>query len=161
MRWHRADMRDIPWAGEFDGVIMMWSAFGVLESDEEDQKVLDGVARALKPDGRFLIDTINREMRMRGWQPFTEEKGPDGTVRTEDRRFDFLTSREHVRMGAVYPDDTRAEREIDLRLYTLTELAKMLSRAGLAVRQTWGGYDGREYGFDTRRMIVLAEKART
>jgi len=34
----------------------------------------------------------------------------------------------------------------------------MLFRAGLAVRQAWGGYDGQEYGFDSPRMIVLAEK---
>ena len=47
---------------------------------------------------------------------------------------------------------------ISVRLYSLTEMAKMLSRAGLAVRQVWGGFDGQEYGLDSPRMIVLAEK---
>jgi hypothetical protein len=43
-------------------------------------------------------------------------------------------------------------------MYTLKELADMLSRASLSVSRTWGGLDGREYGLDNRRMIVLAEK---
>ena len=61
-------------------------------------------------------------------------------------------------MVGIYPDGSRDEQEIDLRLYTLAELAKMLSRAGLAVRTVWGWYDGQAYSFDTPRTIVLAEK---
>ena len=159
VRWHRADMRDIPWEREFDGAINMFTSFGYLENDEEDFKVLQGVARALRPGGRFLIDTINRESLMRRWEERHEQKGLDGTIRIEERSFDFLTSRQRNHVRAIYPDGTQAEGHIDLRLYTLTELAGMLARAGLAVREVWGGYDGREYGFDTRRMIVLAEKA--
>ncbi len=34
----------------------------------------------------------------------------------------------------------------------------MLSRAGLAVRRVWGGFDGQDYVLNSRRMIVLAEK---
>jgi SAM-dependent methyltransferase len=158
LRWHRADMQNIPWVGEFDAVINMFTSFGYLGSDEEEQKVLDSVWSALRPGGRFLIDTINREMLMRRWQPCAEEKGPDGAVHTQERSFDFLTGRQHSHVLSVYPDGTRTERDIDLRLYTLTELATMLSRAGLAVRQVWGGYDGQEYGFDSPRMIVLAER---
>jgi SAM-dependent methyltransferase len=160
VRWHRADMRNIPWENEFDAVINMFTSFGYFGRDEEDQKVLDGVARALKPGGRFLIDTINREVIIRRWEPCAKETGPDGAVHTQQRDFDFLSGRQHGHVVSIYPNGTRAEREIDLRLYTLTELAGMLSRAGLAVRQTWGGYDGQDYGFDSPRMIVAAEKGR-
>jgi hypothetical protein len=45
-------------------------------------------------------------------------------------------------------------------MYTLTELAGMLSDAGLVPGQTWGAFDGRDYDMDSRRMIVLAEKPR-
>jgi SAM-dependent methyltransferase len=158
VRWHRADMRDLPWEGEFDAVINVFTSFGYLESDEEDFKVLMAVASALKPGGRFLLDTINREMLVRHWQTHDWQEGPDGTLRLEDRRFDFLGGRQRNRVLSIHPDGTCREREIDLRMYTLKELADMLSRAGLAVRQTWGGFDGRDYGPDTLRMIVLAEK---
>jgi SAM-dependent methyltransferase len=158
VRWHRADMRDIPWEGEFDAVINMFTSFGYLESDEEDFKVLAGVARALKPGGRFLLDTINREMLVRHWEAHAWQEEADGTLRLEDRRFDFLAGRQRNRVLSIHPDGARREREIDLRMYTLRELADMLSRAGLRVRGTWGGFDGREYGLDSRRMIVLSEK---
>jgi SAM-dependent methyltransferase len=160
VRWLRADMRDIPWEEEFDAVINMFTTFGYLESDEEDFRVLEAVARALRPGGCFLIDTINREMLMRRWEERGEQKGLDGTIRIEERSFDFPTSRQHVHVAAVYPDGTRDEREIHLRLYTLTELTKMLSRAGLKFRRVWGWYGGQDYGFDSVRMIVLAEKER-
>lgn len=159
VRWHRADMRDIPWQGEFDAAINMFTSFGYLESDEEDFKVLAGVAGALKPGGRFLMDTINREMLVRRWEARGWQEGADGTLLLEERRFDFLVGRQRNRVLSIDPGGTRREREIDLRMYTLKELADMLSRAGLTVRQTWGGFDGREYGLDSRRMIVLAEKA--
>jgi SAM-dependent methyltransferase len=158
VRWHRGDMRDIPWEGEFDAIINVFTSFGYLESDEEDFKVLAGVAKALKPGGRFLLDTINREMLVRHWEEHIWQEGHEGTVRLEDRRFDFLAGRQRNRVLSIDPDGTRSEREIDLRLYTLKELADMLSRAGLVVRRAWGGFDGREYGLDNRRMIVLSEK---
>lgn len=158
IRWQQADMRNIPWEGEFDAVINMFTSFGYLESDEEDQKVLEAVHKALKPGGRFLIDTINREMLMRRWEPRGEQKGLDGTLRLEERDFDFLTSRQRARVVGVYPDGTRRERTIELRLYTLTELTGMLSRAGLEFRKVWGWYGDQDYGLDSVRMIVLAEK---
>jgi len=46
----------------------------------------------------------------------------------------------------------------DQRLYTFTELHKMLESAGLQVVQVFGGFDGSEYKMDSNRMIVLAEK---
>ena len=158
VRWHRADMRDIPWQSEFDAVINLLTSFAYLETDEEDFKVLAGVARALRPGGRFLLDIINREWLVRHWEPHGWREREDGTLDLEDRQFDLLAGRQHNRVLSIHPDGSRREREIDLRMYTLRELADMLTRVGLAVRRTWGGFDGREYGLNSRRMIVLAEK---
>ena len=56
-----------------------------------------------------------------------------------------------------------ARREVPghtVRLYTLTEMVRMLAEAGLEVVEVYGGYDGRPYDLDTRRMIVVAERPR-
>ena len=50
----RVDMRGIAFNAEFDAVINVFTSFGYLESDEEDQRVLYAVARALKPGGKVL-----------------------------------------------------------------------------------------------------------
>lgn len=159
VRWLRRDMRDIPFDGELDAVINMFSAFGYFEDDEEDFKVLAAVSRALKPGGRFLIDTMNREWLVRRYQDTDWREHDDGLITMERRHLDLLTSQNESLWMLITPDGQRRTHRISFRLYTLTELAGMLSRAGLAVRRTWGGFDGREYGLNSRRMIVLAEKA--
>jgi SAM-dependent methyltransferase len=158
VRRHRADMRDIPWNSEFDAVINMFTSFGYLESDDEDFKMLAAVAEALKPGGRFLLDTINREMLVRHWETHAWDEEDDGTLSLQDRRFDLLAGRQRSRVLIIHPDGTRHERAISLRLYTLKELGDLLSKAGLSVLRTWGGFDGREYDLDSRRMIVLSQK---
>jgi hypothetical protein len=45
-----------------------------------------------------------------------------------------------------------------LRLYTLTEIARLLARRGLAVERVLGGFGGEPYGLETPRMIVLARR---
>ncbi|MBI2913566.1 MAG: methyltransferase domain-containing protein [Chloroflexi bacterium] len=157
-RWVQSDMREIPFATEFDAVINIFTSFAYFESDEEDFRVLTGVSWALKPGGRFLIDTINREWLMRHFQPTRWEQLPDGSLHLERPRFDPLTSRVESEWILVTPSGRRETHTIRLRWYTLTEMAKMLSRAGMTVRQVWGGFDGQQYGLDSPRMIVLAQK---
>jgi hypothetical protein len=43
-----------------------------------------------------------------------------------------------------------------LRLYTLTELSRMLAAAGLQLRRTYGGFTGEEYSLESVRMICVA-----
>src|SRR5262249_12669661 len=69
VRWVRGDMREIPFANEFDAVINIFTAFGYFESEAEDQKVLRQVHRALKPGGRFLLELKHREDVMRHYRP--------------------------------------------------------------------------------------------
>ena len=48
--------------------------------------------------------------------------------------------------------------DLYMRLYTLTELTKMLADAGLTFKRVYGGFRGEDYSVDTRRMIVVANK---
>ena len=43
-----SDMRDIPFTDEFDAVINMFTAFGYFDSEDEDLRVLQAVAKALR-----------------------------------------------------------------------------------------------------------------
>ena len=55
------DMREIPVEDEsFDAVINLFTAFGYFEDEDDDQRVLNEVARVLRPGGAFLIDTLIR-----------------------------------------------------------------------------------------------------
>jgi ubiquinone/menaquinone biosynthesis C-methylase UbiE len=156
--FRRADMREIPFVGEFDAVIMMCTAFGLLESDEEDEKVLHAVARALRPGGRFFLDQASREWVIRHYQGRDWVERDGGILVLQERELNLLESRNYVRMTIIEPDGSRRVHHHVFRFYTLTELVGMLARAGLAFRAAWGGFDGRDYTLESWRMIVLAEK---
>jgi len=150
------DMRDIPFRRKFDACINIFTAFGYLESEAEDLKVLQAVAEALKPGGKFLLDVMNREWLMRNYQPHGWLENPDGGRLLEEREFDLLTSRNNVRWIYIKPDGSTWENRLSLRMYTLTELARMLKTVGLSLEAVYGGFDGGPYTLDSRRLIILA-----
>ncbi|MDP2950267.1 MAG: methyltransferase domain-containing protein [Chloroflexota bacterium] len=158
VRWHRADMREIPWEREFDTAINMFTSFGYLESEEEDQKVLDGVARSLKPGGRFLIDTINWQWETRRHRSPMRQELPDGALYEWRTEIDLEQGRRRQYEVVTEEDGAKHEYVAETRLYSLEELSEMLQAAGLAFCRVWGDYGGHEYSLDSPRMIVLAEK---
>jgi ubiquinone/menaquinone biosynthesis C-methylase UbiE len=156
--FRQGDMRQIPFVAEFDAVIMMGTAFGLLESDEEDEKVLHAVARALRPGGRFFLDQASREWGIRHYRGRDWAEREGGILVLQERELNLLESRNYVRLTIIEPDGSRRVHHHVFRFYTLTELVGMLDRAGLAFRAAWGGFDGSPYTLDSGRMIVLAEK---
>jgi SAM-dependent methyltransferase len=159
VRWVHGDMRAIPFEDEFDAVINIFTAFGYLESDDEDERVLQQVYKALRPGGRFLLETMHRDALVRGFQPFAVMRHEDGLLVTEERHFDQLGGRTLVRVTLLYPDGRRTELGHAARTYTLTELARMLARRGLQLQTTYGGLDGSPLTLDSRRLVVVADKS--
>jgi SAM-dependent methyltransferase len=150
------DMRELSWTDEFDAVINVFSSFGYLESEAEDQRVLEAVARVLQPEGRFLLEMahlfgIIRQFRARAWNDL-----PNGELLLEDREFDLLSGRNLVRWIFVATDGSRRELRTSLRFYSPAELVRMLAAAGLTVEQAWGGYDASELTLDSPRLALRA-----
>ena len=155
----RSDMRELPFEGRFDAVINIFTSFGYLNSDEEDQKVLHQVSKALKPGGQFLIDLINREWVVSNYVREERKVVPNGTVYEERREIDLLLSRINNSFTVTPPDGTAHNTEgLTIRLYSLTELVRKLEAAGLVYRTVYGGYELERYGVESRRMIVVADK---
>jgi len=159
VEWLHSDMRSIPGrGGRFDAVVNMFTSFGYFDSEDEDERVLAGVARALKPGGRFLIDTMNRDWLMGVFRESDATELPDGGLIVSRRTFDVRTGRIANTWTHIAPDGAQREHSFSHRLYAYTELAAMLERAGLAITRTWGGFDGSELTRHSRRVIALAER---
>ncbi len=153
------DMRNLPVEPPFDAVVNLFSSFGYLESDDEDAGVIARVAEALKPGGRFLMDFNNSVRVLRQFQPSTINRLDDGTLFLEERRYDALTGRSASTWTHVTPDGARREREIAIRMYTPAELRRMFEAAGLPVVASYGDFDGSPLTMDSRRCILVGEKA--
>jgi SAM-dependent methyltransferase len=154
----QCDMREIDFADEFDAVINMFTSFGYLESEAEDEKVLGKVAQALKSGGKFLLDVVNRDRLVRDFQAREWHAADEGWLVLEERTFDHLSGRMETRWVCVARDGVRYERLSSVRLYTTSELRTMLERAGLKVTNLFGDYDGSPYSWDSQRLIVVACK---
>jgi SAM-dependent methyltransferase len=156
--WLHGDMRNIPYENEFDAVINIFTAFGYLENQDEDQQALKQVCKALKPGGLFLLEIIHREGLIRHFSPYMIEHYPEGLIVLEERDFDLLTSRSKVKVTMIYANGERKEYGHAARVYTLTELVQMLTMAGLQMKAYFGTWDGRELTMDSFRLILLAQK---
>lgn len=153
------DMRRIPRPDQpYDAVINMFSAYGYLETDDEDQKSLAASAGVLRPGGAFFLDTMNREAIIRYWQPWHWTEHPDGTLFAARMRWDILAGRQYVTEVLIRPDGRRTEDTYSIRTYTYTEIARHFRDAGFdpSSLQVWGGYDSSTYTWDSGRMIVMA-----
>jgi hypothetical protein len=66
----------------------------------------------------------------------------------------------HVHFIVVEPNGSRRQSIGHIiRLYTLTEMTRLLAGVGLIVNAVFGGFDGETYSIDTRRMIIVARKS--
>ena len=152
-----SDMRTIPFEGQFDAVLSMFTSFGYFESEADNRRVLTEICNALKPDGHLLIDLVNREWVIANNQPTERRVNSDGTVVLERRELNLQTSRNHVTFTFVDRNGKRRESVgHQIRLYTLTEIIQMMAGAGLTYVRVYGGFDSEPYTPSTRRMIVVA-----
>ena len=154
-----ADMREIPFHNKFDAIVNMYSSFGYLESEAEDLKVLQSAAEALKSGGMLLLDMLNREWAIDNYIQNDWHIGADRTLYVERRDLDLATSRMHVHFIVVDPKGGRRESiGHNIRLYTLTEMTRLLEGVGFHVTAVFGGFERDVYSIGTRRMIVIARK---
>jgi SAM-dependent methyltransferase len=156
----KSDSRQIPYRNDFDAVVCLSTAFGLLPSERDDQKVLESVVKALKAGGHLLLDLVNKEWLMRHFEPQFWEQASEGRgdVVLDRFSFNFETGRLDNHRMFVGPTGERTPSFVSQRVYTLTEIKSALARVELEYKQVWGGFDGGPYGMDTPRMIVLAAK---
>jgi SAM-dependent methyltransferase len=152
-----ADMRRLPFAdASFDAVVNLFNAFGYLEDDAQDELVLAEVARVLAPGGRFLQELANREALVRGWHDSDVLRTGEGLVVLQERSLDLRAGRERVRYTLLHPDGRQTTRQHAMRLYSLTELAVMLDRAGLELLEVHGDLDGGPLELDSSFLVTLS-----
>jgi len=160
VEWVPRDMRDLPWEGEFDAVVSVFTSFGYLETDEEDQKVLAAAQACLKPGGRLLLDVHNREQTALRFQPRSWAEH-EGHIILDEETWDERRGRITMARTIIAPDGSRRQTGFTLRIYAPSEMNRMLEQAGLEWERTYGGWDASQYGALSRGMMVVARKPAT
>ncbi len=152
----QGDMRFLPFRGSLDAVISLFTSFGYFVEEEENQRVLNGVAATLRPGGQFLIDVMNRDWVIAHDNPrmWVEDKG---MLFIEDATLEPFTSRRQGTLTCIIGQQ-RIIRAHNLRLYAAHELHAMITRAGLQILQIYGDLDQREFTLQSPHIVILAQK---
>jgi ubiquinone/menaquinone biosynthesis C-methylase UbiE len=156
--WVQGDMREFRFEQPFQAAYSYFTSFGYY-SDDENERVLTNIARALEPGGRFLIEVTNRDYLLthplqRSWL-----QRDDGALLMEENTIDLVSSRVTTRQTLIEPGaGSRITKEYVLRVYTCAELAALMRRHGLEVTRALGGIDGAEFGRDSHRLVLVATR---
>jgi ubiquinone/menaquinone biosynthesis C-methylase UbiE len=155
-KWVRADYRKLPLADEsFDAAVNLFSSLGYL-GDEEDTRVLAEIARVLRPGGRLVIETMHRDLLVRAFREQDWRLLGEGRVLLEQRTFDRASGIAQTTQTLIDSAGGRDSRSFSVRVYSATELAAMVARAGFAEARCYGGLDGGELTADSRLVIVAS-----
>jgi SAM-dependent methyltransferase len=158
----RADMRRLPFKpGAFVAAISMDTSFGYLPTEEEDIQSLMELHETLKQEGKVIVDVFNRERLMKKY-------AAKHTANSKHRKYPgfFLTQKRTVDRNDEKLRDlwlicdkadgkTRSFRHV-ARLYKLEGLRDLLEKAGFAVKQVYGDYEGQQFSPDSNRLIFVA-----
>jgi len=159
VRWVQGDMRTLGFERAFDGVYSFFTSFGYF-SDEENERVIENVARALVPGGVFLLDTAHRDWLLAHPPQRMWNQRADGSFLMEEATLDLRASRVVSRQVLLAPEGgVKSTKEYTLRVYTCAELTALLRRHGLVVREVWGGTDRSAYSVESRRLVLLAGRS--
>ncbi|MBN2146776.1 MAG: class I SAM-dependent methyltransferase [Anaerolineales bacterium] len=153
--YRQGDMRQIDFCAQFDVVLLLFTAFGYFE-DEQNLQVLRNVARALRPGGRFLFDIPNRDLFAAGLPPaFIDEREQDLMINRSS--FDTQSGRWYNRR-VVIRNGVRKDKPFFVRMYNPQEISSLLASTGLEVVRMVKNWSGDPLDHEGRRIIVVARK---
>ena len=153
--YQQGDMRKIDFDNQFDRALLVFTAFGYFE-DDQNLLVLQNAQRALKPGGLLIFDIHNRDVFLKDFKPFfVMEK--EGNLMIDRTTFDSLSGR-MVNHRIVIRNGLRKDKPFFVRLYNPNEIRDLLKQAGLEVYHMYGGWDARPVSTELRRMVIIARK---
>ncbi len=160
LRYDRHDMRHLPspWTGRFDGVVNLFTSFGFFLDPNDDVRVLREFARVLRPGGVLVLHCGSRDGVMARFVGKDWWTTRDGTLVGQVRTFDPLSGILTIASRFSGGPRNLADREHTIRLYTATELARLMRDVGLVVERAEDGWTGRSLRRNSSEMLLVARK---
>jgi SAM-dependent methyltransferase len=157
-RWVQADHRNLPFEdASFDAVLNLFTSLGY-RGEEGDRQTLAQFVRVLRPGGALVVETMHRDRLMSIFQPRAWDPLPDDGILVEDRTFDPMAGETETTHTLIDAEGRRESFTYRMRLYTATELARLVDAAGFATVECFGGLEREPLSQDTR-LVLVARKA--
>jgi SAM-dependent methyltransferase len=164
LRYLRHDLRAPLDESGFESALNIFSSLGY-GSEADDVAILSTLCRAVRPGGLVFIETMHRDALAvklhSGNNP--SARLPDGTLLVEDVKFDPIAGRVDSTWYWSGPNGS-GQKCSSLRVYTATELARLLDAAGLRLRSIHNGCSAEPFvasgpGISGRLGLLAAREA--
>ena len=153
------NMRNIEGKAIYNGAYCFGNSFGFLEYSDMES-FLVGVARAVKPGARFVIETgMAAESVLTKFKAQTSHQIEDILLRINER---YLAEESCIDTEYVFERNGEVEtRRAKHWIYTVAEIRRMLERAGFEVLNIYGSLKLEPYVLGSEELFVIAQKVRT
>lgn len=132
---------------KFDLAVCLFTTFGYFHTLREHRQFLQTVHRHLKPSGLFFIDVRSTA----GLNDALKNDEPNAQIR---QSYDPKTHR-WIMVRKLEKENIVSS----VRIFTLDEIEKLLTKTGFKIQRVFGNYKGTPYNKKTSiRMLVLAKK---
>jgi SAM-dependent methyltransferase len=153
----RSDMRAFERPNFFDGAINLFTSLGYFEDDSDDLMVARNFASSLKSGARLIVDMNGKELLTRKFSERDWHRQNDGSLMLEERKVLGAWERIENRWILIRGAD-RIEKMFTVRLYSGTELATLLRRAGFGEVSIYGTLNATPYDQNAERLVAVAKK---
>ena len=154
--WRQAEMRDLPWREEFEAAYCAGSSFGFLD-DAGNAEFLGAVSRLLIPGGRFFLDCKSAESILPSFQESYEMTVGDIRFASVNRYDPATGTMENL--YTISCGDRVEEKRALTRIYSASEILRLLSDAGFGSFETYGSVEGEPFRLGSPRLFVIAQKS--
>jgi len=150
------DMRNLEGEAIFDGAYCFGNSFGFLEYADMES-FLSGVSRALKPGGRFVIETgMAAESIITKFETESSHQIDDILLTIKER---YLAEESCIDTEYVFEQNGKVEsRYAKHWIYTIGEIRRMLERAGFEVLNLYGSLRCEPYTLGADELYLMARR---
>jgi cyclopropane fatty-acyl-phospholipid synthase-like methyltransferase len=148
------DMRQVPGNKIYDGAYCFGNSFGFLEYADM-ARFLSGVARALKPGARFIIETgMAAESVLQKFEPVTSHQIDDISLTIKEQ---YLAEESCIDTEYVFEQDGKIDSRMAKHwIYTVAEIRRMLEHAGFEIKNLYGSLKCGPYTLGADELFVIA-----
>ncbi|HSV87411.1 MAG TPA: class I SAM-dependent methyltransferase [Bacteroidales bacterium] len=124
----KMDARHLPFDNEFDLVIMICEGgFPLMETDEMNFMILQGISKALKNSGKLIFTTLNGLFPLfHSVEEFHKKTAGEEGASYHNSSFDLMTFRDHNITRFTDDDGNEKELHCNERYYVPSEITWML-----------------------------------